>query len=77
VLTSACAALKASRSLVEAWPDVPDSPGLYAIYGSATAWEELGRGRQPDERPLYVGKAETSLVARDLKTHSAPVAQDR
>jgi hypothetical protein len=26
-------------------------------------------GRPPDGRPLYVGKAEDSLIARDLRTH--------
>jgi hypothetical protein len=42
---------------------------LYAIYGSQTTWAELGLGTPPDGRPLYVGKAEDSLVTRDLKTH--------
>jgi hypothetical protein len=50
---------------------VPRSPGLYAIYGSAGTWKELGLGRPPDARPLYLGKAEDSLVARDLATHFA------
>jgi hypothetical protein len=48
---------------------VPDSPGLYAIYGDAPTWVVLGLDRPPDERPLYVGKAEQSLVTRDLRTH--------
>jgi hypothetical protein len=50
---------------------VPDRPGLYALYGSVTTWRELGLGSPPDRRPLYVGKAEGSLVSRDLKTHFA------
>jgi hypothetical protein len=29
----------------------------------------LGLGKPPNDRPLYVGKAEDSLVARDVKTH--------
>jgi hypothetical protein len=50
---------------------VPDCPGLYALYGSPETWRALGLGAQPDGRPLYVGKAEASLVSRDLKTHFA------
>jgi GIY-YIG catalytic domain len=48
---------------------VPGRPGLYAIYGDTKTWQELGLGEPPDGRPLYIGKAEDSLVARDLKTH--------
>jgi hypothetical protein len=48
---------------------VPNRPGLYAIYGDAKTWQELGLGEPPDGRPLYIGKAEDSLVTRDLKTH--------
>jgi hypothetical protein len=48
---------------------VPDAPGLYAIHGTGEVWEELGLGAPPDERPLYVGKAERSLARRDLGTH--------
>lgn len=46
-----------------------DSPGLYAIYGNAATWRQLALGDPQDHRPLYVGKAEQSLVARDLRTH--------
>lgn len=48
-----------------------DSPGLYAMYAEPAAWQQLGLGRPPDDRPLYVGKAEESLVTRDLLTHFA------
>lgn len=48
---------------------VPARPGLYAIYGDADTWRQLGLDHPPDERPLYAGKAEASLVARDLETH--------
>lgn len=48
---------------------VPAKPGLYAIYAAAEIWHELGLGTPPDSRPLYVGKAEDSLVARDLRQH--------
>ena len=50
---------------------VPDEPGLYAIYGARPAWRQLCLGEPPDDRPLYVGKAEDSLVSRDLNTHFA------
>lgn len=49
---------------------VPAGPGLYAIYGDGRAWAELaleGFAAQP----LYVGKAEDSLVSRDLDGHFA------
>jgi hypothetical protein len=48
---------------------VPARPGLYAIHGDAAAWEQLGLGRPPDARPLYVGKAEGSLASRDVGQH--------
>jgi hypothetical protein len=62
-------ALDRSGPLAGAESTVPGGPGLYAIYGEATTWNELGLGDPPDGRPLYVGKAEDSLVTRDLKTH--------
>lgn len=34
-------------------------------------WLELGLGPRPDQRPLYVGKSESSLAARDVRTHFA------
>jgi hypothetical protein len=43
--------------------------GLYAIFGSPTTWRQLALGVPPDERPLYVGKAESTLAARDLAGH--------
>jgi hypothetical protein len=48
---------------------LPDAAGLYAIHADAAAWRSLGLGEPPDARPLYVGKAEDSLVTRDLRTH--------
>lgn len=45
------------------------SPGLYAIYGSPEIWIELGLGSPPDDRPLYVGKAEGTLASRDIACH--------
>ena len=62
-------ALHRSEPLINAESIVPGRPGLYAIHGDATTWNELGLGDPPDGRPLYIGKAEDSLVTRDLKTH--------
>jgi hypothetical protein len=49
--------------------DVPDCAGLYAVHGSADTWHVLGLEPPADTTPLYVGKAETSLVTRDINTH--------
>jgi GIY-YIG catalytic domain len=49
--------------------DVPPRPGLYAIHGARETWEELQLGEPPDDRPLYVGKSESSLAGRDVTTH--------
>jgi hypothetical protein len=48
---------------------VPPQPGLYAIYGDSQTWQALRLGEPPDDRPLYVGKAEDSLLSRDVGTH--------
>ena len=50
---------------------VPATPGLYAVHAGASTWSTLGLGEPPDDRPLYVGKAERSLAGRDLGTHFA------
>lgn len=69
-VTAACTALGGVKhTIAEAEEDVPDGPGLYAIYGGQAIWRQLGLGDPPDTRPLYVGKAESSLKARDLKQH--------
>jgi hypothetical protein len=67
----ALAALAPERAirLASAAEHVPAKPGLYAIHGAADVWRELGLGAPPDARPLYLGKAEDSLVSRDLDTH--------
>ena len=57
------------HTLADAAAHVPNAPGLYAIYGDAGVWQDLALGDPPDDRPLYLGKAEDSLVTRDLKTH--------
>lgn len=50
-------------------PRLPSAPGLYAIYGDALTWKSIGIGEPVDDLPLYVGKAEDSLVRRDISTH--------
>jgi hypothetical protein len=62
-------AVECRRPIAEAGEKVPRRPGLYAIHAPREVWFELGLGEPPDERPLYVGKAEASLVSRDLDTH--------
>jgi hypothetical protein len=69
IVAQARKALEKQRPLASAEGIVPDRSGLYAIYGDGNTWAELGLGRPPDGRPLYVGKAEDSLAARDVKTH--------
>lgn len=51
-------------------PHVPPVAGLYAIHATSAVWEEVGISH-PGAVPLYVGKAESSLVARDLMDHFA------
>lgn len=62
-LTAPCYALAKAEAVV------PHVPGLYAIYGGLMEWADLGLGRPTDDRPLYVGKSESSLADRDLRTH--------
>lgn len=56
-------------ALAAARASVPARPGLYAVHGGPSTWQELGLGAPPDARPLYVGKAERSLAGRDLRQH--------
>lgn len=53
----------------EALEVVPNEAGLYAVHGDLLAVGELAAGAA--DHPLYVGKAERSLVGRDLRTHFA------
>jgi hypothetical protein len=68
-LASAIKALTEPRHSLADAPTAVKNPGLYAIYGDAQAWRELGLGGPCDDRPLYVGKAEDNLIKRDLDTH--------
>ena len=47
----------------------PNGPGLYAVHASPATWHALGVGKPLDQRPLYVGKSESSLSGRDIDTH--------
>jgi len=58
-----------SRPVVLGMRSAPAAPGLYAIHASPKVWVELGLGEPPDERPLYVGKSESSLAGRDVRDH--------
>lgn len=71
LLRSATTALvEGPRHSIEAALEVvPNVAGLYAVYGDAEAVHQLATGDA--ERTLYVGKAERSLVGRDLRTHFA------
>lgn len=55
---------------------VPPRPGLYVIYGDEKAWTDLGLS-VATEQPLYVGKAEKSLLSRDLNGHFATNPQSK
>lgn len=67
------AALVALRGPAVVVADVLSSlaahPGLYAFHADADAWSVLGIGTPPDERAIYVGKAENTLASRDVAGH--------
>jgi hypothetical protein len=48
---------------------VPPKPGLYAIYGDGSVWTTLGVTSTVEGGPLYVGKSEDNLLAREVFTH--------
>ncbi|MDP8928180.1 MAG: hypothetical protein M3O70_06280 [Actinomycetota bacterium] len=47
--------------LADALPALPANAGLYAVHGSPRVWLQLELGPPPADRPLYVGKSESSL----------------
>ena len=61
-------ALSVAKPFVQALLTCPAKPGLYAFYGDEECWKAL-RLTGHDDRPLYVGKSESSLVSRDLQGH--------
>ena len=70
IVESALRSLDSPRlAVIDAEREVPQAPGLYAVHGGPSVWQELGLGEPPDDRPLYVGKAERSLADREVRTH--------
>jgi hypothetical protein len=57
-------------AITDAAQHVPARARLYAIYGDGQAWRDLQLEPVPNQ-PLYVGKAKSSLVSRDLAEHFA------
>jgi hypothetical protein len=57
------------HDLRDALPELPAKPGLYAIYCDEAGWTDLGLQEREVEEAVYVGKAEDSLVSRDLVSH--------
>lgn len=53
----------------DAAEQLPDVPGLYAVYATAAAKMQLGLIHPVESHPIYVGKAEDSLRRRDGRTH--------
>lgn len=49
--------------------DVPNAPGLYAVWADGAVVEQLGIGSHGHAAPIYIGKAERSLRDRDLRAH--------
>lgn len=71
-VSCALAALSGSRyEIAVALAHVPAAPGPYAVFGTRGVWSELGIVDETGQGCLYVGKAEDSLVSRDLRTHFA------
>lgn len=50
---------------------LPDEPGLYAVFASPTSRAALQLPPLGKRLPIYVGKAEASLLDRDGRTHFA------
>ena len=55
--------------LAASLPTLPPKPGLYAIWPDRESSADLGLDDLPESIPLYVGKAEDSIVTRDINTH--------
>jgi hypothetical protein len=66
--SEALKALTKKSPIFDAETRVPADPGLYAIWGIEGVWTVLGL-QGFDNRPLYVGKAERSLLSRDVRQH--------
>lgn len=51
--------------------DLPPGPGVYAIYGDETAWEQLGLGERNTDGLAYLGQTLDGLDRRVMRTHFA------
>lgn len=70
VVAAAVSALRGPAVAVgEVDAEQSSNPGLYAFYASPSTWQDLDLGEPPDDRPLYVGKAQSTLASRDIKGH--------
>ena len=64
------AALQSPRVLVrQAASKIPDTPGMYALYGTVESVRELGIPSRDPELPLFVGKADRSSLRVELRDH--------
>jgi hypothetical protein len=61
---------KPGWAILDAPQHVRSVPGLYSIQATSNVWRELGLDYRTDV-PLYVGKSESSLAARELGQHFA------
>lgn len=72
LLDAAITALRTSPvPLDKLSPEFSSKPGLYAFYASPSTRAELGLGKPGDGRPVYLGKAESTLASRDVAGHFA------
>jgi hypothetical protein len=64
-VSAAIHALQGPKYVIgDALDQVPHVAGLYAIWADAGTWQMLGLKAPLPPKPLYVGKAERSLVSR-------------
>lgn len=59
------------HEIVVAENHIPRAGGLYAVHADPETWKVLGLEEREAGVPLYVGKSECDLLARDLNTHFA------
>lgn len=72
VVSDARIALEKPGSLISsAMATTRKDPGLYAIHASVEALAQLGLPQHDPSRPIYIGKAERSLLQRDVGDHFA------
>lgn len=72
-ITDAMHVLQSLQSAITAF-DVPTRPGLYAVWANERTRTSLCLVGGDSKRPLYIGKAERNLRAREFNTHFNAVA---